>query len=308
MSPVLTRSGPGFVVPWQNPGRCATGGRLGTPTRPLAEPPCPNRYHSSVAPPFGGRPRPNRVALAVTPRSPRGSGWTGNVGAPPRAAEHIGPTGLVSATSPRHRPGVSPKEARVTHNLARKRTALVALAASGAFLVNACSAPGTTTESTPQASTQSSASVQMTCGTDNITMKGYFETGFPLPKALTDEFTKQFPNVTWDVREDQFAVITQNALRVLADDPPDLMRLPSIQQAVKAGRPAQPGRVRHRLRLGQVAGFAAGAAAGQLRRCSWRGLALRPGPELQPDRRLLQQGPGRQDRHDRGPEDPGRAR
>jgi raffinose/stachyose/melibiose transport system substrate-binding protein len=123
----------------------------------------------------------------------------------------------------------------VTHNLARKRTALVALAASGAFLVNACSAPGTTTESTPQASTQTSASVQMTCGTDNITMKGYFETGFPLPKALTDEFTKQFPNVTWDIREDQFAVITQNALRVLADDPPDLMRLPSIQQAAKAG-------------------------------------------------------------------------
>jgi raffinose/stachyose/melibiose transport system substrate-binding protein len=66
-------------------------------------------------------------------------------------------------------------------------------------------------------------------------MKGYFETGFALPKALTDEFTKQYPNVTWDIREDQFAVITQNALRVLADDPPDLMRLPSIQQAAKAG-------------------------------------------------------------------------
>jgi len=64
-------------------------------------------------------------------------------------------------------------------------------------------------------------------------MKGYFETGFPLPKALTDEFTKQFPNVTWDIREDQFAVITQNAPRVLADDPPDLMRLPSISDLAK---------------------------------------------------------------------------
>lgn len=66
-------------------------------------------------------------------------------------------------------------------------------------------------------------------------MKGYFETGFALPKTLTDEFTKQFPNVIWEVREDQFAVITQNALRVLADDPPDLMRLPSILDAAKAG-------------------------------------------------------------------------
>jgi hypothetical protein len=53
-------------------------------------------------------------------------------------------------------------------------------------------------------------------------MSGYLETGFPITKALTTEFTKQYPNVKWDIREDQFAVITQNAPRVLADDPPDL--------------------------------------------------------------------------------------
>ena len=112
-----------------------------------------------------------------------------------------------------------------------KGAALVALIASGSLLASACSAPGAAT--TTQASSTAST-VAMTCGPDPVKMKGYFETGFPLPKALTDEFTKQFPNVTWDVREDQFAVITQNALRVLADDPPDLMRLPSIQQAAKA--------------------------------------------------------------------------
>jgi raffinose/stachyose/melibiose transport system substrate-binding protein len=56
-----------------------------------------------------------------------------------------------------------------------------------------------------------------------------------MPKALTTEFTKQYPNVTWKVREDQFAVITQNAPRVLADDPPDLMRLPQVSQLVKDG-------------------------------------------------------------------------
>ncbi|HLJ98548.1 MAG TPA: hypothetical protein VKU39_01435, partial [Streptosporangiaceae bacterium] len=41
------------------------------------------------------------------------------------------------------------------------------------------------------------------------------------------------PNVTFNIRQDQFAVITQNAPRVLANDPPDLMRLPSISDLVK---------------------------------------------------------------------------
>lgn len=121
----------------------------------------------------------------------------------------------------------------MTHMLATRRKALVAVVAAGAFVMSACSAPGST--GSDQASTAASTAVQTTCGTDKITMKGYFETGFALPKALTTEFTNQYPNVTWDIREDQFAVITQNALRVLADDPPDLMRLPSIQQAAKAG-------------------------------------------------------------------------
>ncbi len=72
-----------------------------------------------------------------------------------------------------------------------------------------------------------------TCGTEAVTLSGYFETGFPMSKALADEFAKQHPNVTWDIREDQFAVITQNAPRVLADDPPDLMRLPQVSELVK---------------------------------------------------------------------------
>jgi raffinose/stachyose/melibiose transport system substrate-binding protein len=39
--------------------------------------------------------------------------------------------------------------------------------------------------------------------------------------------------VKWNIREDQFAVITQNAPRILADDPPDLMRLPQLSELVK---------------------------------------------------------------------------
>ncbi|MEU7747624.1 extracellular solute-binding protein [Nonomuraea sp. NPDC049158] len=99
-------------------------------------------------------------------------------------------------------------------------------------LAAACAAPGSDSPR-PQATSASPVSAAPTCGTAPITMNGYFETGFPLPKALTTEFTKQHPNVTWNIREDQFAVITQNAPRVLADNPPDLMRLPQVSELVK---------------------------------------------------------------------------
>ncbi|MFE7845510.1 ABC transporter substrate-binding protein [Microbacterium sp. NPDC057407] len=73
------------------------------------------------------------------------------------------------------------------------------------------------------------------CGDEDVVLNAYFETGFPLPTALTEEFTKQYPNVTFDIREDQFAVITQNAPRVLQDSPPDLMRLPQMSELASDG-------------------------------------------------------------------------
>ncbi|AWS43760.1 ABC transporter substrate-binding protein [Streptosporangium sp. 'caverna'] len=103
----------------------------------------------------------------------------------------------------------------------------------GGTLATACGGPGS---GNPQSeATAPSLTTAPTCGTAPVTLSAYFETGFPLPKALTAEFTKQFPNVKWDIREDQFAVITQNAPRVLADDPPDLMRLPQVSELVKNG-------------------------------------------------------------------------
>src|SRR4051812_40884350 len=94
-----------------------------------------------------------------------------------------------------------------------------------------CGGPGS---DNPQGkATGTSLASAPTCGKAPVTLKGYFETGFPMPKALTTEFTKQYPNVKWNLREDQFAVITQNAPRVLADDPPDLMRLPQVSELVK---------------------------------------------------------------------------
>ncbi|MEV4104792.1 hypothetical protein AB0J42_31505 [Nonomuraea sp. NPDC049649] len=116
----------------------------------------------------------------------------------------------------------------------RPGTAGTALVIAMATLAAACAAPGADNPQ-PQASSTDTApmSAPPTCGSDPITMTGYFETGFPLPRELTAEFTKQYPNVTWDIREDQFAVITQNAPRVLADNPPDLMRLPQVSELVK---------------------------------------------------------------------------
>jgi raffinose/stachyose/melibiose transport system substrate-binding protein len=74
------------------------------------------------------------------------------------------------------------------------------------------------------------------CGTDPVVLNSYFETGFPLPTRLSEEFTKQFPNVTFDIKEDQFANLMENSPRVLAgDNAPDLIRLPSISDLVVDG-------------------------------------------------------------------------
>ncbi len=64
------------------------------------------------------------------------------------------------------------------------------------------------------------------CGTEPVELLAYFETGFPYQQALADEFTKQFPNVTWNIREDQFNnLMTQTPRLLSGDNPPDLIRL-----------------------------------------------------------------------------------
>lgn len=119
-------------------------------------------------------------------------------------------------------------------------TATAALLVGTVAALAACSSPGSNqADNTPSPSDEPSTSEGSdgapSCGTEDVTLRGYFETGFPLPSELAEEFTNQFPNVTWDIREDQFAVLTQNAPRVLADDPPDLMRLPQMSELAKDG-------------------------------------------------------------------------
>ena len=107
---------------------------------------------------------------------------------------------------------------------------VVALAAS---VVAGCAAPGGPLPH--PARTSAATASRPDCGTGPVVLRARFETGFPLARALTEEFSRQHPNVTWDVREEQFAVLTRNAPRLLADDPPDLVRLPQVSEPAGDG-------------------------------------------------------------------------
>jgi len=121
------------------------------------------------------------------------------------------------------------------------------LLAALAIVVSACApgasvAPSTSTApSTPAASASASAvtspsaaAAVPSCGTDPVVLNAVFETGFDLPFKLSEEFTKQFPNVTWKISQDQFANLISTTPRLLAgDNPPDLIRLPTMVSLVK---------------------------------------------------------------------------
>lgn len=73
------------------------------------------------------------------------------------------------------------------------------------------------------------AQAAVECGSEPVTLRGYFETGFDLPFKLAEEFTNQYPNVTWDISQDQFANLINATPRLLSgDNPPDLIRLPTM--------------------------------------------------------------------------------
>jgi raffinose/stachyose/melibiose transport system substrate-binding protein len=79
------------------------------------------------------------------------------------------------------------------------------------------------------APTEVPAATLPSCGTDPVVMKVVFETGWDMPTQLTEEFTRQFPNVTWDISMEQFAnLITTTPMLLASDNPPDLIRLPTM--------------------------------------------------------------------------------
>ena len=142
---------------------------------------------------------------------------------------------------------------RVGSALSGGRFAALAVAS---FMVAACAAPGAVSTPSPsapataaptaaapsassQASTapsESATAAGPSCGTDPVELAAYFETGFDLPFKLSEEFTKQFPNVTWKISQDQFTNLMSATPRLLSgDNPPDLIRLPSMVSLVKDG-------------------------------------------------------------------------
>jgi raffinose/stachyose/melibiose transport system substrate-binding protein len=57
-----------------------------------------------------------------------------------------------------------------------------------------------------------------------------------MPTQLTEEFTKQFPNVNWDISMEQFAnLITTTPMLLSSDNPPDLIRLPTMVSFAQDG-------------------------------------------------------------------------
>jgi raffinose/stachyose/melibiose transport system substrate-binding protein len=133
-------------------------------------------------------------------------------------------------------------------NRASRRTAGFAVLT---LILTACASPGAVTpapttaagpsvaapsESGAGPSESAAVAAGPNCGTGPVKLNAYFETGFDLPFKLSDEFTKQFPNVTWDIKQDQFTNLMSSTPRLLSgDNPPDLIRLPSMVTLVKDG-------------------------------------------------------------------------
>jgi len=115
-------------------------------------------------------------------------------------------------------------------SLLRRHSALAGLLTATLVMTT----PAAVQAASLRGATNGTASFAANCGTKPVTLQGYFETGFPDAIDLAHLFTKQYPSVTWNIRQDAFAVITQDAPLVLSGpNPPDLMRLPTWSGLVK---------------------------------------------------------------------------
>jgi len=106
------------------------------------------------------------------------------------------------------------------------------------LLLAACQtlAPMAAPAATEAPAAEAPAVTDVTCGTEPVVLNAYFETGFDLPLKLSEEFTKQYPNVTWDIKQDQFTNLINETPRLLSgDNPPDLIRLPTMVSFAKQG-------------------------------------------------------------------------
>ena len=118
-----------------------------------------------------------------------------------------------------------------------------------AIIVAGCAAPGPAATAPPSAAPASAAPVGVDralgasaaasvpdCGTEPVTLNIYHETISELMPQLSAEFTKQYPNVTFELKSDAFANATANLPRLLSsDNPPDISRAAQLIDLVKDG-------------------------------------------------------------------------
>ncbi|MBG6181973.1 ABC transporter substrate-binding protein [Arthrobacter sp. CAN_A1] len=117
----------------------------------------------------------------------------------------------------------------------RRPVAVVAFMAAAGFALAGC-APGGSAPSDEDASEAAAVEVSTELTSEEVTLTIADETGFPVTDVLAEEFTKQHPNVTFEITRDTFQNLTANAPRLLAgDNPPDLIRLPTIGEAANDG-------------------------------------------------------------------------
>lgn len=108
--------------------------------------------------------------------------------------------------------------------------ALIAIAGLTGAALTGC-APGS---AAPTAQNDVEVSTELTSDPVQLTIAD--ETGFPVTDKLTEEFTKQHPNVTFTINRDTFQNLTANAPKLLASStPPDLIRLPTLGDTVRDG-------------------------------------------------------------------------
>lgn len=108
--------------------------------------------------------------------------------------------------------------------------AVVAIAATASLALAGC-APGSSNQPV-----ENGIAVSTELTKENVTLTIADETGFPVTDALAEEFTKQHPNITFNITRDTFQNLTANAPKLLASStPPDLIRLPTIGDTVKDG-------------------------------------------------------------------------
>ena len=136
-----------------------------------------------------------------------------------------------------------------TAYLNRRSLSRTATVAAFVVLVGAgCAPPGAVATPTPPAAPASSepggsvapsgsaAAAAPDCGTDPVRLNIYHETISELMPQLSAEFTKQHPNVTFELKSDSFANATANLPRLLAgDNPPDISRAAQLIDLVKDG-------------------------------------------------------------------------